>query len=174
MKKIISLGFVLMFLAIAVGSVPAQEREMTIILFRHSERFPSTKANNSDPELTAEGKQRAERLVGLLTKYKPEQIFSTNLKRTVATVTPLADNLDPVYRIQIQKYDFDELEQFATKLLTLNARTIVVSGHNNTTPALANLLIKEEKYKQFGENEYDKMIVVKIKKGKGTAEMITY
>lgn len=147
---------------------------MTFILFRHAERYPSTKANNSDPELTEIGKQRAARLPELLRKYKPEQIFSTNLKRTVATVTPLADNLDPVYRYQIQKYDFDALEQFAAKLLTLNARTVVISGHNNTTPALANLLIKEEKYKQFGENEYDKMIIVKIKKGKGMAEMITF
>ena len=174
MKRFVSLCFVLLFLWFGMIEISAQEQEMTIILFRHAERFPSTKANNSDPELTEIGKQRAARLPELLRKYKPEQIFSTNLKRTVATVTPLADNLDPVYRIQIQKYDFDELEQFAAKLLTLNARTVVVSGHNNTTPALANLLIKEEKYKQFGESEYDKMIIVKIKKGKGTAEMITF
>lgn len=174
MKKNIWFGFVLVFLAISVGNICAQEKEMTIILFRHSERFPSTKENNSDPELTEIGKQRAAKLPELLRKYKPEQIFSTNLKRTVATVTPLAENLDPVYRIQIQKYNSDELEQFAAKLLTLNARTVVVSGHNNTTPALANLLIKEEKYKQFGENEYDKMIIVKIKKGAGTAQMMTF
>lgn len=174
MKRFVSLCFVLLFSWFAVNEISAQEREMTFILFRHAERFPSTKANNSDPELTEIGKQRAARLPELLRKYKPDQIFSTNLKRTVATVTPLAETLDPVYRIQIQKYDFDELEKFAEKLLTLNARTVVVSGHNNTTPALANLLIKEEKYQQFGESEYDKMIIVKVKKGKGTAEMITF
>ena len=174
MKKIVSLCFILSFLSIAAIEGFAQKREMTFILFRHAERYPSTKANNSDPELTDIGKQRAAKLPELLRKYKPEQIFSTNLKRTVATVTPLADNLDPKYRVQIQKYDFDELQQFAAKLLTLNARTVVISGHNNTTPALANLLIKEEKYKQFGENEYDKMIIVKIKKVKARAEMISF
>lgn len=173
--KILVLHFLcLVIFTFCASETSAQEREMTFILFRHAERFPSTKENNSDPELTEVGKQRAATLPELLRKYKPEQIFSTNLKRTVATVTPLADNLDPKYRIQIQKYDTEELEAFAAKLLTLNARTVVISGHNNTTPALANLLIKEEKYKQFGENEYDKMIVVKVKKGKGTAEMITF
>lgn len=174
MKIVVSFLLCLVFTVFLAAGVSAQNREMTFILFRHAERFPSTKENNSNPELTDAGKQRAEKLVELLRKYKPDQIFSTNLKRTVATVTPLAENLDPKYRIQIQKYDTEELEQFAAKLLTLDARTVVIAGHNNTTPALANLLIKEEKYKQFGENEYDKMIIVKVKKGKGTAEMITF
>lgn len=174
MKIAVSFLLCLIFTVFLGVGVSAQNREMTIILFRHAERFPSTKENNSDPELTDAGKQRAERLVELLRKYKPEQIFSTNLKRTVATVTPLAENLEPKYRFQIQKYDTEELEQFAAKLLNLNARTVVVAGHNNTTPALANLLIKEEKYKQFADTEYDKMIIVKVKKGKGTAEMITF
>lgn len=167
--------FVLVFfvcLTAAGSNVFAQDT--TFILFRHAERYPSTKANNSNPELTPEGQKRAEKLVELLKKYKPEQIFSTNLKRTVATVTPLADNLDPVYRIQIQKYDFNELEEFAAKLLKTNAKTIVIVGHNNTTPELANLLIKQEKYQQFGESEYNKIIIVKVKHGKAKAEMITY
>lgn len=157
-----------------VENLLAQEREITFILFRHAERYPSTKANNSNPELTPEGIKRAARLPELLKKYKPEQIFSTNLKRTVATVTPLAETIDPKYRIQIQKYDTEDLSAFADKLLKLNARTVVVAGHNNTTPELANLLIKQEKYKQFGEAEYDKMIIVKIKKGKAKDEIITY
>lgn len=171
-----------LFLFLIIGAIAvwgdvgisAQNREVTIILFRHAERFPSTRENNSNPELTEAGKERAKKLVDVLKPYKPEQIFSTNLKRTVATVTPLADNLDEKYRIQIQKYDTEALQTFADKLLNLGAKTVVVAGHNNTTPALANLLIKEEKYKQFGENEYDKIIIVKVKKGIGRAEMITY
>lgn len=174
MKKLV---LFLIAAAIAISGnidAAAQNREVTIILFRHAERFPTTKENNSNPELTETGRERAKKLVDILKPYKPEQIFSTNLKRTVATVTPLADNLDEKYRVQIQKYDTEELQAFADKLLNLGAKTIVVAGHNNTTPALANLLIKEEKYKQFGENEYDKIIIVRIKKGRDRAEMITY
>lgn len=173
--KILACTLCVLFLfASNVESLLGQDREITIILFRHAERYPSTKENNSNPELTPEGIKRAARLPELLKKYKPAQIFSTNLKRTVTTVTPLAENIDPVYRIQIQKYDTEDLAAFADKLLKTDAKTIVVAGHNNTTPALANLLIKQEKYKQFGEAEYDKMIIVKVKKGKATDEMITY
>lgn len=157
-----------------MSALSAQNREITFILLRHAERFPSTKENNSNPELTPEGIKRSERLVETVRKYKPDQIFSTNLKRTRATVMPLAENLNEKYRIQIQIYDYDEIEAFAEKLLKLDAKTVVIVGHNNTTPALVNLLLKQDKYKQFGESEYDKIIIVKSKRGKAKDEMITY
>jgi hypothetical protein len=43
-------------------------------------------------------------------------------------------------------------------------KRIVVVGHSNTTPALANLLIRQEKYKVLDESEYDKIWIIKIKK----------
>ena len=45
-------------------------------------------------------------------------------------------------------------------------KRILVVGHNTTTPALANLLIKQDKYKPLAESEYDKIWIVKVKKNK--------
>ena len=165
--KLIIHFLLLLFLAVLISSnLYAQDKEITVILLRHAEKDVSKNADKTDPELTAEGKQRAERLVDTIRKYKPEQIFSTNFKRTRFTVIPLAENIDPRYRIQVQIYDYVELENFAKKLLQSRARTVVVVGHNTTTPMLANLLIGQDKYKALDESEYDKIWIIKIKRNK--------
>ena len=65
--------------------VPAQTK--TIILVRHAEKADAT---SQDPELSAEGKLRADRLVKVGGKYKPGAFYSTNFKRTRDTLAPLA------------------------------------------------------------------------------------
>lgn len=152
--------------ASAGANVFAQNRKLTVILLRHAEKDTSAGASRSDPELTAAGRQRAERLVETIGKYKPDLIYSTGYKRTKATVLPLAETLDARYRIPVRTYDFDRLEAFADEISKSNARTIVVVGHNTTTPELANLLIKQEKYKALDDAEYDKIWIVEIKRNK--------
>lgn len=172
MKIIISFFAGLLLLTLTNICLFAQNK--TIILLRHAEKDVSSGADKIDPELTLEGNQRAERLVGTIKKYKPEQIFSTNYKRTRFTVLPLAEKINPQYRIQIQIYDEEELEGFANQLLKSKAKTIVVVGHNMTTPLLANLLIKQDKYQALKDSEYDKIWIIKIKKGKTRDELIKY
>ena len=46
------------------------------------------------------------------------------------------------------------------------ARGVVVVGPNTTTPALANLLLKQEKYPALAATEYHKIWVLKINKNK--------
>lgn len=147
---------------------------MTIILLRHAEKDLTDEYNAADADLSPQGRERAVRLVDVIRKYKPESIYSSNFRRTRYTVTPLADRIDAQYRVMIQLYDHTKLNDFAEKLLNSGARTVVVAGHNSTTPALANILIKENKYKTLGENEYDKIWIIKIKKGKAKDTVITY
>lgn len=161
-----------MLFALASGSLFAQSGEITFILVRHAEKDVSPGANKADPELTAEGRQRAERLFETVKEYKPDRIFSTVFKRTRATAAPLAINLNSAYRIQIQHYEHAELEDFAGQLLKLNAKTVVIVGHNTTTPELANLLIGQDKYKALAETEYDKIWIVKIKRSEGKPDKI--
>lgn len=146
----------------------------TFILVRHAEKDISPTASKSDPELTAEGKQRAERLSALVKDCRPAHIFTTTFKRTIATASPTAQSIVPNYRLQMQFYDFDELEAFATQLLQIKARCVLVVGHNSTTPALANLLIKQEKYKPLGDNEYNKAFFVSVKGGKTEDKVVEY
>lgn len=166
-----SLFFVLMFAA----SAAAQKHEMTLILLRHAEKDAGPSVNRIDPDLSAAGAERARRLVEVTKPYKPEQLYATVYKRARQTAAPLSDALRPGYRIQTQSYTVDRLEEFAARLLNSNARTMVIVGHNTTTPELANILIKQEKYKALAETEYDKLWVIRIKNGKVIEEkVITY
>jgi phosphohistidine phosphatase SixA len=174
MKIFVSLFLGLFLFTFAGGDAQAQEKAMTIILLRHAEKDLSTGADDPDPRLSAEGRQRAERLVQTLRKYKPQAIYSSNFQRTRATVRPLSESIYPGYRIQTQLYNHRQLNELVERMLASGADTIVVAGHNTTTPALANLLIKENKYKPLDESEYDKIFVIKVKKGKGKDELIVY
>ncbi len=172
MKFIVFLtGFFLLAFTINLN---AQKREITLILLRHAEKDISPGASKSDPELSPEGIQRAGQLVETIKKYKPTQIYSTNFKRTRATVAPLADSLHPKYRLQVQSYDYNELEELVDRLFKTQSGTIVVVGHNTTTPMLANLLVKSEKYESLQDNEYDKVWIIKIKGKKIKDEVIKY
>lgn len=163
--------FILMF----VASAAAQKQEMTFILLRHAEKDAAPGVNRVDPDLSADGKERAQRLIKVTEAYNPDQIFATVYKRARQTAAPLSEALRPGYRVQTQSYRPDRIEEFAAQLLNSNARTVVVVGHNNTTPELANILIKQEKYKQLAESEYDKIWIIKIKNGKVVEEkVITY
>lgn len=146
----------------------------TFILVRHAEKDTSAGASRTDPELTDEGKKRAARLFELVKNCRPEYIFSTTFKRTINTAAPSAESLIPNYRLQLQFYDYDELEDFAARLLNLKTRCVLVVGHNSTTPALANLLIKEEKYKPLADTEYNKAFIIKIKDAKTEDKVIEY
>jgi 2,3-bisphosphoglycerate-dependent phosphoglycerate mutase len=174
MKIVLSFFIGLFFLSFAATDVFAQNKKMTIILLRHAEKDLSDGAENPDPFLSAEGRQRAERLVKTIKKYKPRAIYSSNYIRTRATVTPLAEKTIRGYRLQIQLYDHRKLDEFVNRLLATNAKTIVVAGHNTTTPALANLLVKQNKYKALDESEYNKIWIIEIKKGKAKAKVIEY
>ena len=66
----------------------------------------------------------------------------------------------------IQIYDPRNLNQMNDLILSGKIKRIVVVGHNNTTPVLANLLIKQDKYKNLDESEYDKIWVIRIKRNK--------
>lgn len=172
MKIFILLCFIFSLFAFSAVGINAQN--LTLILFRHAEKEPSTPLNNNDPDLTAAGKARAEKLFEVLKKYKPNQIFSTNRVRTRATVLPLAEKSNEKYRLQIQIYDGASLEAFAQKILNIKYGTIAVSGHSDTTPELANILMKQEKYKDFNDDEYDKIIIIKIKGKKISDTVLRY
>lgn len=151
--------FLVLFL-FAVHHLYAQK--MTIILLRHAEKDISATANKADPDLTPAGRQRALRLVETVGKCKPDHIFSTVFRRSMFTATPLAESLHSTYRLKIESYDYNELDDFAAGLLKLQAGCVVVVGHNTTTPMLANILVKQDKYKSLDDAEYNKIWIIEI------------
>ena len=67
-----------LFVSFSAEGVSAQSKK-TIILVRHAEKDVSDTADKNDPELSPEGRQRAERLLEKIKKYKPGAVYSTNL-----------------------------------------------------------------------------------------------
>ena len=135
----ILLGLLLVFFA--SNSVFAQYKKLTVILLRHAEKDISEESDTADPELSAQGKLRAEKLVETINKYQPDAIYSTDYFRTRATVRPLARKR----RMMTQIYDARNLDAMNDLILSGKIKRLVVVGHNNTTPALVNLLLKQEK-----------------------------
>ncbi|HEY8560223.1 MAG TPA: phosphoglycerate mutase family protein [Pyrinomonadaceae bacterium] len=169
MKLIFSLflgAFLFAFAAVADAS--AQHRNLTIVLLRHAEKDASPNADKVNPELSAEGKLRAQKLVKIVDKYKPDAIYSSDFIRTRATVAPLAEKR----KLKVEVYNHRDLKTLADLIRSGKIKRLVVVGHNTTTPALANLLIGTEKYKPLAETEYDKIWVVKIKKETGKPDKV--
>ncbi len=148
-------------LALAVENADAQYRKLTVVLLRHAEK-DLTEPDAPNPELSAAGKLRAEKLVGVINKYQPDAIFSSDYIRTRDTVRPLARK----NRAMTLIYDTRDLNRMRDVILSGKYKRIVVVGHNNTTPALVNALIGQEKYERLPETEYTKIWVVKIKRNK--------
>jgi len=161
MKITISFLLGLFLFAFAGSNLFAQHRKLTVILLRHAEKDLSG-GDDPNPGLSAEGKLRAQRLIQVINKYQPDAIYSSNYIRTRATAAPLARRRS----MMIQIYDPRNLNQMNDLILSGKIKRIVVVGHNNTTPVLANLLIKQDKYKNLAESEYDKIWIIKIKRNK--------
>src|SRR5690606_29961875 len=83
----------------------AQEKLTTFILIRHAEKDMTQSTN--DPDLSPEGKKRAERLAALLNEGEVNAIYSTPYKRTRQTVEVLAK----AKGIQVEDYQVNKEEE---------------------------------------------------------------
>lgn len=133
----------------------------TIVLARHVEKDASPTADKADPELTAEGRERAVRLMHAIKKYKPHEIFSTSYKRTRETAEPIAKRR----KVEIQMYEAQKQNELVEKMLASKTERFFIIGHSNTIPMLANLLAKKEIFRPLLESEYGVFWVIRIKKG---------
>lgn len=125
------------------------------------DRFCRRHSKGCDPDLSTEGRERAERLTKAVKKYKPHEIFVTDYKRTRQTAEPIAK----LRGKEIQTYDPAKQAELVEKILASKTDHYLIIGHSNTTPALANLLMKKEVFKQLPDTEYGVFWVIRMKKG---------
>ncbi len=157
-----------LFVVLAAGCATGQKKAVTtILLTRHAEKASATDDN---PPLSEAGKARALRLTTLFPNAKPDEFYSTPYKRTMETLQPWADKTG----LQIQTYDASNLAEFANRLNDKKGKTIVVAGHSNTTPALANLLLGEDRYKTMADDEYNKIFIITVNKGLVQGKVLEY
>ena len=115
-----------------------------VYLLRHAER----EDNSHDSPLSIEGEQRAISLVEAIGDSPIKAIYTTPLRRTIETATPLATQKEVKIQ-QIYKSDIDEL---ISKICSDNAGgVIVVVGHSGTIPKILSRFQLESDYPDYGE-----------------------
>lgn len=165
MKKILVLCFLL---GLAISPAFAQTDLTTFILVRHAEK---SNDDPRDPSLSAEGQARARKLTEVLAEQNIAAIYSTPFKRTRTTAEPLAQ----AKGLTVNVYDFRSQTYLQDMLKKHKGSTILISGHSNTTPMVANILLGSEKFKQLDEKEYGIIFIVTVSEiGKGTVTVLKY
>lgn len=163
-KKIISL-----IVFIVLGFSSYSQDLTTFILVRHSEKADDGTRN---PPLNEKGKKRSENLAALLNNQNIAALYSTPFKRTKETLQPIGEGKN----LEVLTYDPYAKDVW---LKEVNAKhlggTVVIGGHSNTIPNLANILIGEEKFSQFDESDYSNLIIIVTSEvGKGKLVRLTY
>jgi broad specificity phosphatase PhoE len=147
-----ALTLVLMtLLATFSPAVTASEQATAFFLVRHAEKSDG----GSDPPLSSAGQARSQQLAELLKDAAIDAIFSTDFHRSRDTAAPLARALG----LELRLYDPAELEAFAADLVERGGRVLVV-GHSNTTPELAQHLGGTPGSEIDEEKEYDRLYIL--------------
>lgn len=134
------------------------QQTTTFILVRHAEKVMD---GTKDPVLTKEGEARANHILELFTKANISAIYSTDLKRTRMTVAALAKSKG----LELQTYEWKNPKALLNKILDSNVGgTVVISGHSNTTPILANFLLGNTMFEQFDDNDYGNLLIITTSK----------
>lgn len=132
----------------------ADKEVSTFILVRHAE-----KDYGRNPVLTDQGTERAERLKEMLKNTDLDAVFSTETNRTQLTAKPTSEDKNLI----IQPYNAGLLQDFADRLKrNYKGKTVLVVGHSNTTPAMANLLTDSDRHPRFSELDYTNFYIVTI------------
>ena len=167
MKKILFLLFG-SFLIMACGNEPKKEVEQditTYYLIRHAEKDRSNPSDRN-PNLNEEGLKRAENWNSYFKDVAFDMVYSTDYNRTKQTAQPIAKRLGK----DITIYDPRDMANEAFMTETKN-KTVLVVGHSNTTPVLANKLSGENKYDMIADNNNANLYIITIKQGEILSEL---
>ena len=124
----------------------------TIYLIRHCEKA----APNNNPDLSEEGRLRAQRWAKYFEEVKFDVYYSSDYNRTYQTCEAIS--ADRKSEIILRKPEHTDLKQ----LLREHAgKTILLVGHSNTIPKQLNALLGARKYDDIDEEEYGNLYIIK-------------
>lgn len=129
-----------------------------IYFVRHAEKG----TGSQDPDLTPEGRERAQHLASYLKKKKIKAIYSTETKRTVQTAEPLSI----MKKIPIQYYRNDTVQRFLYHVLEQGKNALIV-GHSNTTIQMLKILSLNPSIPEIPEDDFDNIFIVTQKSRSG-------
>ena len=138
-------------------------------LVRHAEKADD---GTQDPELNEKGQARAILLYEMLKENPPAVIYSSPFKRSILTAQPIADSLG----LEIQMYNPSDSPKLIDEIFSQHSgKKVLIVGHSNTIPGIANLLLWENTYPNLEENEYDKLFIVQgSKENRGSHTILNF
>jgi len=140
------------------GAVAAQTT--TVLLVRHAEKMTT---GGSDPQLTDDGRARAENLAAMLKDVELEAIYSTPFVRTRGTVAPVAKAKGIELTITEVGPGFEKA--LAERILAENkGGTVLVVGHSNTIGRTIAALGAGQPF-DLDESEYGDLFVCTLPDG---------
>ena len=132
----------------------------TIYIVRHAEK--DSTSDRADPTLSALGQTRALALRKTLMGHHPAALFTTDTKRTRATLAPLAEAL----KLEPQTYDPKRGRDLADRILKEYAgKSVVIVGHSNTVLSLIDDFGATPPVEEIGENDYEYLFTVRVAEG---------
>jgi phosphohistidine phosphatase SixA len=153
----------IVFVIVTFISVSAQQKLTTFILLRHAEKV---NGGSKNPMLTEGGKKRAELLVSLFKNTPIQAVYATSFIRTRETVDPLAK----ARSLEIREYEAFKPEPIDKILKDSDIGTVLICGHSNNIPWIANYLTGDKNFKNFDDNEYGNVLIVTVaERGKVTS-----
>jgi broad specificity phosphatase PhoE len=137
------------------GSVVRAQSAVIIIRHADKETDPTKVAGLDDLSipLSPAGKTRADALASLLRDGGVTSIYTSDALRTKATARPLAGQL----MIEPKILDDDTLRGLAEKE---RDGVVLIVGHSNTVPDVADKLLKRKSGVVIGDDEYDRLFVL--------------
>ncbi|MFL2603469.1 MAG: SixA phosphatase family protein [Flavobacteriaceae bacterium] len=148
------------------SSIILSQEVTSYYLLRHAEK-ELRNPENKNPHLTKQGEIRALNWKNIFKHISFDNIYSTNYFRTQETARPTAEDKG----IIVEKYDpknlYNELFKEKNK-----GKKILVVGHSNTTPALANLIIGKNIYTSIDESIHGNLYIINIINNNVTYELL--
>jgi hypothetical protein len=169
--RLLGIGIVACAIAILVAPERASQAQeaktfpKVVMLIRHAEK----PADDTSPDLSAEGKKRAEALPELFRKSDtrpeplptPDFIFATknskNSHRPLETITPLAKQLKLTVNSDFADDDVEDLAQELFKNQMYLGKTVLVCWHHGKLPKLARKLKAPDAPEEWDGKVFDRV-----------------
>ncbi|WP_299009600.1 phosphoglycerate mutase family protein [uncultured Shewanella sp.] len=151
-----------------------------IYLTRHAEKLHLK--GERDPDLSEQGKARAQRIAAMFAKIKVDHLFSTDYKRTQQTLMPLSR----VKNLVITSYDPRQGDDFIKQIKTNYCQqSVLIAGHSNTVPNMLQALgitfevklgdysFKHQPSIVLSEAEFGQLFVVSFHNNKAEVQVLS-
>lgn len=132
-----------------------ESRITTLFLVRHAEKVSD---GSADPDLTAAGAERADELAYILGHVDLDAVYSTPYSRTKQTVLPTAKQRN----LEVRLYNPGDPDFLRRVLQQHSGGAVLIVGHSNTIPSLANELTGRPDFSDLDDGIYDNLFVASV------------